>query len=79
MASVHTGDKVKLACDDCPNEIIATVRFIAAQAEFTPPVIYSENTKPKLVYMAEATPDTKPEAFHPGEPVTITLISEPRQ
>ena len=79
LARVHAGDKVKLSCDDCPKDITATVRFISSQAEFTPPVIYSENAKSKLVFMAEATPDTTPESFHPGEPVTVTLSEKPGQ
>lgn len=79
LARVQTRDKVTLACDGCPRDITATVRFIASQAEFTPPVIYSENAKSKLVYMAEATPDTKPETFHPGEPVTVTLTRKAEQ
>ncbi|MFZ3032525.1 MAG: HlyD family efflux transporter periplasmic adaptor subunit [Parvibaculum sp.] len=79
LARVHAGDKVMLTCDECPKDITATVRFIAAQAEFTPPVIYSENAKSKLVYKVEATPDTKPEAFHPGEPITVTLTPKAGQ
>ncbi len=73
LGRVHVGDKVALACDGCADNLIGTIRFIATQAEFTPPVIYSENTKSKLVYMAEAIPDATPEAFHPGQPVHVTL------
>ncbi|HEY4344660.1 MAG TPA: HlyD family efflux transporter periplasmic adaptor subunit [Parvibaculum sp.] len=73
LGSVHTGDKVTLACDGCSGNLVGTVRFISTDAEFTPPVIYSEHEKAKLVYMAEAWPDSTPEALHPGQPVLVTL------
>jgi HlyD family secretion protein len=72
LGGVHAGDKVRLACDGCPEGLTGTVRFISSQAEFTPPVIYSEEVKAKLVYMAEAWPDASPESFHPGQPVRVT-------
>jgi HlyD family secretion protein len=73
LGGVHVGDKVSLACDGCAGNLTGTVRYISSQAEFTPPVIYSEDEKSKLVYMAEAVPDANPEAFHPGQPVRVTL------
>ena len=73
LGRVHVGDKVALTCDDCPTGMTGHIRFISTQAEFTPPVIYSEQSQSKLVYMAEAWPDTKPEAFHPGQPVRVEL------
>jgi ABC-type multidrug transport system ATPase subunit len=33
------------------------VRWVSPQAEFTPPVIYSNGSRSKLVFMAEAVPD----------------------
>lgn len=73
LGRIHVGNKVQLACDGCAENMTGTVRFIATQAEYTPPVIYSENAKSKLVYMAEATPDAAPEALHPGQPMRVTL------
>lgn len=76
LSTVHVGDKVVLACDGCADNLTGTVRFISTQAEYTPPVIYSENAKSKLVYMAEASPDAAPETFHPGQPVRVTLADK---
>ena len=76
LARVRVGDKVTLACDACAGNLTGTVRFISTQAEYTPPVIYSENAKSKLVYMAEVTPDSTPETFHPGQPVRVTLTEK---
>ncbi|MDO8423070.1 MAG: HlyD family efflux transporter periplasmic adaptor subunit [Parvibaculum sp.] len=75
LGRVHIGNKVQLACDACAENLTGTVRFISTQAEYTPPVIYSENAKSKLVYMAEAIPDITPEAFHPGQPLRVTLTT----
>ena len=75
LGQIHVGNKVKLTCDGCAENLSGTVRFIATQAEYTPPVIYSENAKSKLVFMAEATPDATPEVFHPGQPLRVTLTN----
>ena len=73
LGRVHVGDKVALACDSCASGITATIRYIAPQAEFTPPVIYSVGSRDKLVYLIEAWPDRDPTAFHPGQPVDVRL------
>ncbi len=73
LGRVREGGAVRLACSGCPDNFTGTVRFVSTEAEFTPPVIYSDRSKGKLVYMAEATPDETPEALHPGQPVTVTL------
>ncbi len=73
LGGVHVGDRVSLTCDGCPAGLIGRVRFISTQAEFTPPVIYSEQSQAKLVYMAEAWPEKAPEDFHPGQPVRVAL------
>lgn len=74
LANLRHGAKVRLACSNCPPDAKGTIRFISTEAEFTPPVIYSDRSKEKLVFMAEATPDAEPEAFRPGQPVTVSLI-----
>ncbi|MCD6045820.1 MAG: periplasmic component of efflux system [Gammaproteobacteria bacterium] len=50
------------------------VSFISKEAEYTPPVIYSEESKSKLVYRVEARlPPEIALKFHPGSPVTVYL------
>lgn len=50
------------------------ITYISPEAEFTPPVIYSNETKAKLTYMIEATPDPhNAPMLHPGQPVEVTL------
>jgi len=72
LAGIRRGDPVTLACDSCPADLAATISFISPQAEYTPPVIYSESSKAKLVFLVEArpTPDKAP-LLNPGEPVEV--------
>jgi HlyD family secretion protein len=72
LAEVHGGDKVALLCDRCPGDLTATISFISPQAEFTPPVIYSEASRTKLVYMVEARPPPAQAALiNPGQPIAV--------
>ncbi len=72
LATIHRGDRVALSCDGCPAGLAGTIGFIAPQAEYTPPVIYSDETRAKLVYMAEARlPPDRATLFNPGQPVTV--------
>ncbi len=68
------GTAVNVTCDGCAAAIPAQVSFIAASAEYTPPVIYSLDERAKLVFMLEARPQD-PAALRPGQPVTVTLAA----
>jgi HlyD family secretion protein len=72
VAEIHGGDKVALLCDRCPADLAATISFISPQAEYTPPVIYSEASRAKLVYMVEARPPREQAALiNPGQPMAV--------
>ena len=74
LGSIRTGQKVSLACDGCGNAIDGTISFIAPQAEFTPPVIYSKDNRAKLVFLVEAKPAPQDAVkLHPGQPVDVKL------
>jgi HlyD family secretion protein len=78
LAEVHGGDKVALLCDRCPADLAATISFISPQAEFTPPVIYSEAIRAKLVYMVEARPPREQATLiNPGQPVAVRPLAPP--
>jgi len=64
---------VIVRCDGCGGDIHAKIRFIAPQAEYTPPVIYSRQNRANLVFLVEAWPDTPNPALHPGLPVEVAL------
>ena len=53
------------------------VSYISPQAEFTPPVIYSRESRAKLVFMVEADFDPAVSAeLRPGQPVDAVFGSE---
>jgi HlyD family secretion protein len=54
MSKINIGSKVKVLRDGFKNLLDAKVTYISPQAEYTPPVIYSDNTRAKLVYRIEA-------------------------
>ncbi|HTP72527.1 MAG TPA: HlyD family efflux transporter periplasmic adaptor subunit [Burkholderiaceae bacterium] len=68
------GRNVVVRCDGCGADVAATVSYIAAEPEYTPPVIYSNETRAKLVFMVEARPaPDRAAALRPGQPVAVTL------
>ncbi|HEY2676946.1 MAG TPA: HlyD family efflux transporter periplasmic adaptor subunit [Steroidobacteraceae bacterium] len=74
LGGLSAGRKVSLHCDGCTADIAAAITYISLQAEYTPPVIYSNETRGKLVYMIEAhpTPQDAPK-LHPGQPLAVQL------
>lgn len=64
---------VRLSCDGCGEPIAARISYIAPQAEYTPPVIYSNEQRAKLVFMVEALPQDPADAerLHPGQPLDV--------
>lgn len=74
LGAIKVGQKVTLACDGCGKAIDGTVSFIAPQAEYTPPVIYSKDNRAKLVFLVEARPAAQDAPrLHPGQPVDVRL------
>lgn len=71
ISALRPGSKVRVTCDGCGGPVTATVRYVAPQAEFTPPVIYSERARSKLVFLIEAYPDAGVEKLRPGLPVEV--------
>lgn len=74
LARLAVGEKVDVRCDGCGAPIPATIRYIAPQAEYTPPVIYSRDERARLVYMIEARPDARREALRVGQPVDVATV-----
>jgi HlyD family secretion protein len=74
LARVRVGETVAVSCDGCPQELKAQVAFISDKAEYTPPVIYSNESRAKLVFMVEARPDAKTaQVLKPGQPVDVRI------
>jgi HlyD family secretion protein len=65
---------VTLHCDGCAADVPAKITYVSNQAEYTPPVIYSNESRAKLVFMVEAHPSIADATkLHPGQPVSVVL------
>ena len=74
LDAIRPGSPVLVAVDGRDAPISATVSSVAASAEYTPPVIYSNETRSKLVFMVEAQPEAAvASTLHPGQPVSVSL------
>lgn len=72
LARLKIGQEVRVTCDGCAADLTAKIYFIATKAEYTPPVIYSQDERSKLVYLIQARP-AKPENLRVGQPVSVYL------
>lgn len=73
LAGVALGQTVELHCDGCGAPIAARIDFIASRAEYTPPVIYSNAQRSRLVFMVQARPSPADGArLKPGQPLDVT-------
>lgn len=70
------GNRVQVACDACAPGQQARIRWVSPQAEYTPPVLYGNEARAKLVFRVEAEP-LAGNTLHPGQPVDIRFAPEP--
>lgn len=76
VGTIRPGDKVQVFVDGVPKPFVGKVSYISPRAEYTPPVIYSQENRAKLVFMVEAV--FEPEIaknLHPGQPVDVRFGS----
>jgi HlyD family secretion protein len=76
IGRIAIGQPVSLQCDGCGAPIAARIDFIATQPEYTPPVIYSNAQRSRLVFMVEARPSPADGArLKPGQPLDVRRSS----
>lgn len=68
MSAYRVGGTVSIACDGCAKGLTARIDYVSPRPEFTPPIIYSRETRDRLVFMVEARPSTR---LSPGQPVDV--------
>ncbi len=74
VGALAPGHPVHIHCDGCGADVPAVLSFVSDQAEYTPPVIYSNETRAKLVFLVEARPQAADAPrLHPGQPVEVAL------
>lgn len=72
LATIHSGDPVVVTVDGVKEKFSGRISFISPRAEYTPPVIYSRESRAKLVFMVEAVfPPESAVRLHPGQPVDL--------
>ena len=73
VAKYRPGKDVRFSCDSCANGLTAKISFVSPRPEFTPPVIFSRDSRDRLVFMVEALP-AKPAGLMPGLPVDVVPL-----
>lgn len=67
------GQRITFTCDGCARRLSATIDYVSPRPEFTPPIIYSRESRDRMVFLIEARPDT-PRTLSPGQPVDVTPL-----
>ena len=74
LSQLPIGHAVSIRCDGCSATLMGEVSYVATEPEFTPPIIYSNENRSKLVFMIEVHPAAEAGvALHPGQPVEVVL------
>jgi HlyD family secretion protein len=74
LGGLHVGDSVQVFVDGAAEPSPGRMSFISPKAEFTPPVIYSRESREKLVFLVEIVFEPEIAArLHPGQPVDVQL------
>jgi HlyD family secretion protein len=70
LGAIHQNDLVSVSVDGVPEPYQGRITYISPKSEFTPPVIYSQEMREKLVFLVEISFDPETAAkLHPGQPV----------
>jgi HlyD family secretion protein len=73
ISSVKVGTMLDVHCDGCKPGLQARVSYVSPDPEFTPPVIYSLETRQKLVYLIEAKAVGDKTRLQPGQIVDVGM------
>ncbi|MCW5736471.1 MAG: HlyD family efflux transporter periplasmic adaptor subunit [Enhydrobacter sp.] len=76
IAQARMGAPVSFTCDGCPADLKASIIYVSPRAEFTPPVIYSQTARSKLVFLIEARPEASQARLSPGLPIAVAPLAE---
>ena len=74
FSTVKVGSLLAVHCDGCKPGLTARVSYVSPDPEFTPPVIYSLETRQKLVFLIEARPEGEA-SLQPGQIVDVGLAA----
>jgi HlyD family secretion protein len=78
VGSIQPGDPTRVMVDGVSELFLGRVSYISPRAEYTPPVIYSQESREKFVFMVESVFDPVAAAkLHPGQPVDVQFEAKP--
>lgn len=76
LAMVRLGEKVRVSCDGCKDGLWGRIFFASSREEYTPPVIFSDQERAKLVFKIEARLEGDARQLPLGLPVAVRLWPE---
>lgn len=86
--TLHLGQNIRVRLTGQDEAVPCRITFIGEEAEYTPPVIYSNDTREKMIFLVEAHPEpvlsehhvppggkttALPGRLRPGQPVAVEL------
>jgi len=72
LGTIKLGDPAQVQVDGVQGSIDGTVSYISPKAEYTPPVLYSQGSRDKMVFLVEVLfEEARAVNLHPGQPVDI--------
>jgi HlyD family secretion protein len=77
VGALHVGEEAHVTVDGVTKPFAGRISYISQRAEYTPPVIYSRESRAKLVFMIEIHFDPAVAArLHPGQPVDVRFVRQ---
>ncbi|MDP3425800.1 MAG: HlyD family efflux transporter periplasmic adaptor subunit [Humidesulfovibrio sp.] len=74
VGAIRIGQEAQVRFDGQNESVPVRVSYVSAQAEYTPPMLYSSDNRAKLVFLVEARPaPDKASLLHPGQPVDVII------
>jgi HlyD family secretion protein len=70
VSHYRPGETVRFSCDGCATGLSARIGYVSPDPEFTPPIIFSRDSRDRMVFLVEAYP-TNPARLNPGQPVEV--------
>jgi HlyD family secretion protein len=78
LGAIKLGDPVQVMVDGVQGSTLGKVSYISPKAEYTPPVLYSQDSRDKLVFLVEMLFDQAATVnLHPGQPVDVRFGAAP--
>lgn len=78
LGAINLGDAVEVMVDGVQGSFPGKVSYISPKAEYTPPVLYSQGSRDKLVFMIEVLFEQAVAVnLHPGQPVDVRFNGAP--